>query len=205
MSEIDGYAKQRHLLELASKEANQPFLAGGFAEDAVLYHKPSRPHFDIDWFMMRQDLDRHLALAKKLGLTTQNTYGNNAKGQPFYMSCTADESLWVDFVIADLDDNGDVYLEIAELINIDTSEFPPLKPFRLYLSSGIFDSPKSEFDGLMLQTVSPRALYEFRLGLHVNKTFGELRDKDIKSMKALKDVFFANVSEQDLVPRTELI
>jgi hypothetical protein len=57
MPDYQGYKRQRQILELASKERQQPYLTGGFAEDAILYHKPSREHFDIDWFMLRHDLE----------------------------------------------------------------------------------------------------------------------------------------------------
>jgi hypothetical protein len=48
MSDYRGYKRQSQILELASKERQQPYLTGSFAEDAILCHKPSREHFDID-------------------------------------------------------------------------------------------------------------------------------------------------------------
>ena len=75
MSDYQGYKKQRRILELASKAKQQPYLTGGFADDAVLYHKPSRQHSDIDWFMLRDDLEHYDMLAEGLGFKTINTYG----------------------------------------------------------------------------------------------------------------------------------
>lgn len=204
MYSFKGYKQQRHVLELGSKEQRQPFLAGGFAEDAVLYHKPSREHFDIDWFMLRTDLDYYIELARKFGFEKINTYGNNANGEPFYMSCTVDESLWIDFLIADTDQENNVYVEIAELL-FDTTGLPPLKPLRIYFDPNILNYQHTEFDELKLQTISPLGLYQLRVGLNINKTLGELRDKDIKSMAALKAEFFPDAKEKDLMPRTELL
>lgn len=204
MTNFKGYVKQRRTLESASKDQRQPFIAGGFAEDAVLYHKPSRPHEDIDWFMLRDDLDYYRELVKKLGFKTVNTYGKDSSGQPFYMSATADESLWIDFVIADTDSEGNIYVEIAELL-FDTTGLAPLKPIRIYFDKDIFNYPSTDFDGLKLQTVSPLGLYQLRAGLHVHQTLGELRDKDIKSKTKLKAKFFPTTDDQDLVPRIELL
>jgi hypothetical protein len=125
-----------------------------FAEDAVLYQKPSRQHSDIDWFMLRDDLEHYEMLAEGLGFKTINTYGRAASGQPFYMSCTADESLWIDFAIADNDRDGNAYVEVAELL-FDTTGLPPLTPVRIYFDKDILNYPVTEFDGMELQTVSP--------------------------------------------------
>jgi hypothetical protein len=204
MTHYQGYKMQRQILEAASKEKQQPYLTGGFAEDAVLYHEPSRQHFDIDWFMVRDDLEQYKALAERLGFKTLNTYGKGASGQPFYMSCTADDSLWIDFAIADKDSDGETYIEIAELL-FDATGLPPVKPIRIYFDREILDYPVTEFDGIELQTVSPLGLYQLRAGLSVYKTFGELRDKDVKSMTDLKSQFFADRDHADLMPKVELL
>lgn len=203
MKEFKGYQQQRKVLEQASKVKKQPFLAGGFAEDALLHHGPSREHFDIDWFMMREDIADYTALAKSLGFKTFGTYGANVSGDPVYMSCTVDESLWVDFVIADKDD-GRIYIEFGKFL-FDDPHVPPLKPIRIYLDTKLFEYPRTEFDGFKVQTISPLALYQMRVGLHVNKTMGELREKDKVSMKALKERFFADNTDEELIPRTELL
>lgn len=120
------------------------------------------------------------------------------------MSCTADESLWIDFAIADRDGDGNTYAEIAELL-FDATDMPPLKPIRIYFDKDVLNYPVTEFDGIELQTVSPLGLYQLRAGLSVYKTFGELRDKDVKSMTDLKSRFFADRDDADLMPRVELL
>jgi hypothetical protein len=204
VADFKGYQEQRRILELGSRAERPPSLAGGFAEDALLYHQPSREHMDIDWFLLRPDLDYYLDLAKQFGLTTCRTFGNNASGEPFYLSCTADESLWIDLAIAEVDQGGNIYAEIAELL-FDTTDLPPLTPFRMYFDKDVLHYPLTEFDGLELQTISPLGLYQFRAGFNRYRTFGELRETDKTSMAALKARFFADQSDEELTPLTEVI
>jgi hypothetical protein len=157
VADFKGYKEQRRILELGSREVRQPYLAGGFAEDALLYHRPSREHLDIDWFILRPDLGYYLDLAKKFGCTTCRAFGNNASGEPFYLSCTADESLWIDLAIAEVDQGGNIYAEIAELL-FDTTDLPPLTPFRMYFDKDVLHYPLTKLDGLELQTISPLGL-----------------------------------------------
>jgi hypothetical protein len=58
---------------------------------------------------------------------------------------------------------------------------------------------------MSLQTVSHLGLYQLRAGLNAYRTFGKLRDKDIKSMTDLKSEFFADRDDADLIPRVELL
>ena len=46
--EFKGYEEQRRTLEPGWRAERQPYLAGGFAEDALLYHQPSREHPNVD-------------------------------------------------------------------------------------------------------------------------------------------------------------
>jgi hypothetical protein len=65
--------------------------------------------------------------------------------------------------------------------------------------------PPTAFDGLELQTISPLGLYQFRAGFNRYRTFGELRETDKTAMAALKSRFFPQQSDEDLMPRMELI
>jgi hypothetical protein len=132
-------------------------------------------------------------------------YGKTADGKPFYISCRDKNDVNVEVTIVDTDHKGRIYVEIAEFLNFDASRFPPLKPFRLYFPTDTFKYPPIEFDGLKIQTISPLALYQYKAGMHVYRTFGEYRDKDIKSMQALKNRFFPDKNSEELTPKTELL
>jgi len=204
VADFNGYKAQRRILELGAKAERPPYLAGGFAEDALLYHQPSREHLDIDWFILRPDVDYYLDLAKQFGFTNCRSFGNNASGEPFYLSCAADDRQWIDLAIAEVDPEGNIYGEIAELL-FDITDPPPLAPFRIYFDKNILHYPPTEFDGLELQTISPLGLYQFRAGFNRYRTFGDLRETDKTAMTALKSRFFPHQSDEELTPMTELI
>ena len=204
VADFNGYKAQRRILELGAKAERPPYLAGGFAEDALLYHQPSREHLDIDWFILRPDVDYYRDLAKQFGFTNCRSFGNNASGEPFYLSCAADDSQWIDLAIAEVDPEGNIYGEIAELL-FDITDSPPLAPFRIYFDKNILHYPPTEFDGLELQTISPLGLYQFRAGFNRYRTFGDLRETDKTAMAALKSRFFPHQSDEEITPMTELI
>jgi hypothetical protein len=186
-----------------SKANPEPFIMGGYAEDALLYGRETRPHSDIDWIIPRDKLTEYDRVAKGLGFSKRGTYGKTAAGEPFYIAWTDDESFWIECVVVDME-NDSPYIEIAEL-NFDTTGLPPLKPFRIYLPPDTFEYGQTLFEDFKIKTASPLAIYQIRTGLNVYKTFGELRDKDKLAMKALKDKFFPNISQSQLIPRTTLL
>jgi hypothetical protein len=204
VADFKGYQAQRRILELGARAERPPYLAGGFAEDALVYHQPSREHLDIDWFILRPDVDYYRDLAKQFGFNDCRPFGNNASGEPFYLSCAADDGQWIDLAIAEVDPEGNIYGEIAELL-FDTTDLPPLTPFRIYFDKDILQYPPTEFDGLELQTISPLGLYQFRAGFNRYRTFGELRETDKTAMAALKAQFFPQQSDEELTPMMEII
>ena len=204
VAHFNGYEAQRRILERGAKAQRPPYLAGGFAEDALLYQQPSREHLDIDWFILRPDVDYYLDLAKQFGFTNCRSFGNNASGEPFYLACAADDGQWIDLAIAEVDPEGHIYGEIAELL-FDNPDPSPFAPFRLYLDKDLMHYPPTAFDGLELQTISPLGLYQFRAGFTRYGTFGELRETDKTAMAALKSRFFPHQSDEELTPMTERI
>jgi hypothetical protein len=132
-------------------------------------------------------------------------YGKTANKQPFYISYCDKNDACIEATISYKDRKGRTYVEIAEFLNFDATRFPPLKPFRLYFPTNTFNYPPSDFDGLKIQTISLLALYQCKASMHVYRTFGKYRDKDIKSMQALKDKFFPDKKPRKLIPETELL
>lgn len=200
----DSHAYQEQLLRQMSAEDPRPFVMGGFGEDAVLHHRSTRPHSDIDWFTTRDQLDRSSEIAGRLGLPTMGVYGRTATGDPFYVAWTKDESFWLECVVADRGADGALYIELAEL-NFDTTGLPPLAPFRIQLPPDTVSYPPSPFEDFEVQTVSPLALYQIRTGLNRFETFGPLRDKDILAAQQLRERFFPDATDHELAPRIELL
>jgi hypothetical protein len=132
-------------------------------------------------------------------------YGKKADRKPFYISCRDKNDVNIEITIADKDHKGRIYVELTEFLNFDFSRFPILKPFQLYFPTDTFSYPSTEFDGLKIQTISSLALYQYKTGMHVYKTYGEYRNKDIKSIQALKNRFFPDKKPEELIPETELL
>jgi hypothetical protein len=195
---------QHSLLKKMSAANPQPFIMGGYAEDAILFGHETRPHSDIDWLIPRSKLEDYNRVAKDLGLPNMGVYAKRKDGVPVYVAWTDDESFWIECVVIDTDEEGGFYLELGELL-FDTTGLPPFKAFRIYLPPDTFKYPQTKFEDFEIKTISPLALYQIRTGLNVYKPFGDLRDKDITAMKALKNKFFPDINEKDLIPKTKLL
>lgn len=202
---MNRYLLQKGYLKELSQQIKPIFLYGGFAEDALLYHKPSRKHEDIDVFLLRENLQEFERLTQKMGFKPFIIYGKRADRQPFYISCRDKNDVCLEVTIADKNHKGRIYVELAEFLNFDFTRFPPLRPFRLYFPKDAFDYPYTEFDGFKIQTISPLALYQYKAGMHIYSTFGDYREKDRKSMRALKNNFFPDKNFVELAPETELL
>lgn len=196
-------AWQHKVLKQMSNVDPQPYIMGGYAEDAILYQRETRPHSDIDWIIPRNKLAEYDQAARNLGFPVMGTYGKTAKGEPFYVAWTDDESFWIECIIVD-EEQGNLYVEMAEL-NFDTIGLPPLSPFRIYLPPDTFNYKQTTFENFKIRTASPLAIYQIRAGINVYKPFGDLRGKDKVAMKALKNKFFPAIEESQLIPKTTLL
>lgn len=164
-------------------------IMGGFAEDALLHGRATRPHEDIDLVVLREDLDRIVDRAEALGF-----------GDPWHLRIAVDRSrplvfgsivdgVNLEIIVFDRDEEGRVYWEK-----------PTEHGFaRLYLPDDAFEAAPSTLDGIEVRTVSPLALYQIRAG--VVDLFGGMRPKDTVSQAALRERYFVGASEDSLSPR----
>ena len=182
---------QRQLEVMRAVMAWDPpaWIMGGFAEDAVLQGKATRPHEDIDLVVLREDLETRFDQAEALGF-----------GHPWHLRIAIERSrplvvgsvvdgVNLEIIVFDRDEDGGVYWEKPT----------PEGSSRLYLPDDAFTWPTSRIEGLEVRTVSPRALYQIREG--VVDLFGGMRDKDVASQRRLKDRFFRNEAQRALAPR----
>lgn len=164
------------------------WLMGGFAEDALLHGRSTRPHEDIDVVILREDLDQRLDQAEAMG-----------HGHPWHLRMAMDRSrplvigsilrgVNLEFVVFDRDAEGRVYWEKPT----------PEGPARLYLPDDAFATPPATLDGVQVRTLSPRALYQLRAG--VTDLFGGMRPKDQPPQAALRERYFAREPEELLAP-----
>lgn len=186
--------KYLDLLQKLSKEKRPIYIFGGFAEDALLFGRTTRPHEDIDIIVLRKNLETYVKMFQSLGFKNYEIYLHNPSGQPTVLH-SKNDGLAVELCIFDQNEGGEAYFAIYG----ETDE----EKFCIYLPKDVFDYQKTSIDGVKIQTVSPLAQYHIRAGLGITKSFGGYRDKDIKSQKELKKKYFDDKSENELRPRVE--
>jgi hypothetical protein len=84
---------------------------------------------------------------------------------------------------------------------IDGKEAPAVYRFRL--PEDTFGYPPVELDGKTIRIASPLALYQIRIGIAGQGSFGELSERQQASARRLRDEFLADVPENELEPRVE--
>jgi hypothetical protein len=76
-------------------------------------------------------------------------------------------------------------------------------PGALRLSDDMFDQPPVELEGTTIRTISPLALYQIRAGVAQRNSFGPLSDRQLAAMAELRERFFPDPSEEQLLPPSE--
>ena len=181
--------EQRQLQALADLMQLSPprFLLGGWAEDAILHGKPSRPHNDIDLMVPLGDLPLVLRQLEALGFRDPHLKFQIQKGKPIVVSVFR-EDVEVEVILHQLAKDGRAFYDLPVGDKVQ----------RLWLPSDAF-THKGRIGHVEVRTVTPLALYQIREFLqHV---FGGMRDKDRVSQANLKAKYFASATEKDLLPR----
>lgn len=192
--------RQLDLLARMAALAPPARIIGGYAEDALLAGAVTRPHADVDWLFPRRELGLRLAQARALGFPEFEVWGESAPGVPFYLYAENGD-LKLELGVADEED-GRLWIKIDRLrFQVDGKPAPA--GYRLRLPSDTFDHPPVEIDGVTIWPVSPLALYQIRLGIAQQGSFGELGEKQLRSMRKLKKRFFADRSDDELAPPVE--
>jgi hypothetical protein len=175
-----------------------PCFMGGYAEDALLAGTVTRQHGDLDLLLLRRDLELRLRQLSELGFTSFETWGEAAPGLPFYLFGQAGD-LMIDIGVAD-QQNGRPCLDIHRLyFQIDGKTAPA--GYRLHLPADTFDHPRVEIDGVSIKPAAPLALYQLRIGIAGQGSFGEPSAKQRRSSDLLRERFFPDIPEAQLQPR----
>jgi hypothetical protein len=174
------------------------WIMGGYAEDALLAGTVTRAHEDIDWLFPRREYELRLAQAKRLGFPEFGVWGESAPGQPFYLSADQGE-LRLELGIVD-EEEGALWIKVYELgFQIEGSK--PAAGYRVQLPDNTFQHPPVELDGISVRPISPLALYQLRVGIAGQGSFGELTEKQHRSMHLLQERFFVDRTDDELKPR----
>lgn len=168
------------LLQVLSELEPTPPIFGGVAEDALLSATFSRPHADVDVFVIRADLDLRRREFGQFGFEEFEVRYAPRPGQPLAMGSPQGETD-LEIGVFDLND-GDVYFEVEDGNGL---------LHRVSLPTDAVDHDvEAAIDGIKVRTLSPLALVHIRRGLERLGTFGPLREKDIAVQKRLLDRFF---------------
>lgn len=199
MSElVDGHKNSGAYLQLIASlfELDPPLcIFGGFAEDALLYGKVSRPHSDVDVLVLRDELSLRMDQFRRLGFVDFEVYYAITPGRPLVLNGER-EGLHLELGLFELTPAGQPYFEVR-------AEDGALS--RITLSDDTLKFPPSVIEGVRIRTVSPLALHQIRAGLDAIRAFGDLRPTDIPAQQLLKEKFFSERREEDLLPRIERV
>ena len=193
-------AWQLDLLERMSALEPPVRVMGGIAEDALVAGTLTRPHVDVDWLVPRREYELRLGQAGELGFAELEVWGESAPGQPFYLYGESGDAK-LEIGIAD-EEGGALWIKIWAL-GFELHGKPAPAGYRLELPSDTFEHPAVEIDGIPVWPVSPLALHQMRVGIAGQGSFGELGEKQLRALRTLKDRFFPDCTEADLMPRIE--
>jgi hypothetical protein len=190
-------------LELIAKLAQlEPTLSfmGGYAEDALLAGRVTREHEDVDVVFPRIEQEFRLAQLAELGFRDWETVGEAAPGVPFYLFGQNGE-LRLDIGVSD-EEHGRHWMRVHKLSFTVGGEEAPAG-YQLQLPDDLFDQPPMKLEGIEIKPISPLALYQMRAGVAERNSFGPLSERQLATLAQLRERFFSDRSEDELLPPCE--
>jgi hypothetical protein len=192
----DQKSKYIDLIERIGKIDLHLAVFGGFGEDAFLDHAMTRPHNDLDVLVLRNDLEQLRSSLKSLGFIDFEVYYEPLPENPLVLH-SRNNGLDLEIGIADKDESGNHYFV--------TSDEHGEKQYKVTLTGNPFDFPPSTIDGVSIKTISPLAQYQIRAAFTKLNSFGKPESKHLAAQKRIKETFFPNKNEDELLPRIEEI
>jgi len=168
------------------------YLFGGYAEDALLYGRTSRPHNDVDILVWADELSLRLAQAGSIGFTDFAVRWESAPNQPLAVGAVAD-GVDLEFCVVQRSADGSPFFDLPTASGLK----------RVWLAVPMLASEDQVLEGIRVRTLSPLALYQIRSALA--DVMGGLRPKDVTAQAALRARFFSDKAEAELAPRVEIL
>ena len=75
--------------------------------------------------------------------------------------------------------------------------------YRLQLPDDLFEQSLVELEGIAIKPLSPLALYQMRAGVAKRNSFGPLSEQHLLTLARLREQFFPDRSEEELLPPCE--
>jgi hypothetical protein len=187
------------IAKLAALEPTLSFM-GGYAEDALLAGRVTREHEDVDVTFPRHEQELRFAQLAELGFANWETWGEAAPGVPFYLFGQSGE-LRLDLGVCD-EENGKHWMRVHKLSFTVAGEEAPAG-YQLQLPDDLFDHPPVELEGIAIKPICPLALYQIRAGVAERNSFGPLSNRHLVTLAQLRERFFPDRSEGELLPPSE--
>lgn len=200
MPEADLTARQLDLIARIAALRPAPWFMGGYAEDALLSGSVTRPHEDVDVIFPRQREQLHMSQLAQLGFTEWETWGEAAPGVPFYLFGQSGD-LKVDVGLLD-QVGGENWMRVHRLAFTVGGE-EAAAGYQLRLPDDTLNHPPVALEGIEISPLSPLALYQMRAGVARRNSFGPLSDRQLATMAELRERFFPDLSDADLMPPEE--
>ena len=182
----------RSLLRLLATVAPPLFVMGGFAEDALLVHRFTRQHADLDVLVLRSQLSRQLQQLKSLGLAGFEVAPEETPGRPLVLGTHVDH-LHIEIWVSAQEPRGGYSFEVEGQ--------PPPSRFRVFLPEDTFQYPATTVEGVALHTISPLALYQLRAISAMTRSVGDRRAVDLAMQEQLRQAFLGGQDEHQLMPK----
>ena len=123
---------------------------------------------------------------RALGLTSVENRFDPIPGRPLVVVAT-DGRTELELCVADRSDNG-AYFDLPGADGLDRVWMPP----------DLVSHPPQHLDENVVRTISPLALVHVRIASAI--AFGGQRPKDVAAQAALRERFFAGMSDAELAP-----
>jgi hypothetical protein len=165
------------------------FVFGGYAEDALLAGKTTRPHGDVDVLVGRVDLDEHLQRFADWGFPSFEIYFEVVPGSPLVYHSSSD-GIELELGIYDerVPGRPSFVLPVDEQLT------------RVTLPSDSLTHPLGRIDGVSIRTISPLALYQMRAAFVRSGVLGPPRPKDEAAQAQLRTSLLAGMQADELEP-----
>ena len=180
------------LLERLAALSPPLFIMGGFAEDALLFHRITGQHADLDVLVIRHQLHQYLQQIAALGLVESATSLTEEPGRPLLLRTTIMDTLQIEIWVSTPELSG---------YSFDVSGQSPSSRYRICLPEDTFQYPATAIEGIAIQTVSPLALYQLRAVSAMTRHVGEKRAQDLAMQARLRQTFLADQDEWKLTPQ----
>ncbi len=167
------------------------FVMGGWAEDALLHHRLTQPHADLDLLVERGQFDMRLEQLGTLGLLEPRASLEPRPGRPLDLEAQPG-NVPLEIWLCDPASGGGYFLDLPG--------HPPPSLFRVVLPDDTFQYPGTTIEGIAIQTVSPLALYQLRAVSALTRSVGEKQARDLAMQEQLRQAFLAEMDERRLKP-----